>query len=634
MRASLFLALVLCANFFYWGCCKEGEEKTLAKFPPRGWNSYDSFSWIIDEEAFLQNAEILAQKLLPHGYEYAVIDFLWYRKNVDGAYVDSYGYDSIDEWGRPIPDPDRWPSSRGGKGFTEVAKKVHEMGLKFGIHLMRGISTKAVDANAPILDVHKGGVYSEDGRNWTARDIGLTHRTCGWMQHGFMSVNTDLGAGKAFLRSLYHLYTEWGVDFVKLDCVFGDDYDSKEISSVSQMLEELDRPVVLSISPGTRVTPSMAETIYKYVNMYRITADDWDTWSDVASHFNISRDFASVKKIGAEGLRGRSWPDLDMLPLGWLTDPGVQQGPHRKCYLTLDEQKTQMTLWSIAKSPLMFGGDLRNLDGTTLSLISNPTLLEINSYSSNNLEFPHLYTTEKHLGKKNHIFFKFKETIYQQKHEKKILGLTSCTDEGAKGWHASLQTNQPDQICWNLKMIQSDNLSHCLIKFSSDEHVIHNQEHKQYFHLATPRRDFICLDASSGRKGIASERQDIKLTSCKWHASQMWSLNDDGTLVNSYSNSCAAVNSYKVSTTSGGIRSWIATGRRGEIYLAFFNLNPVATRITAKVSEVRDFIGNSFFREGSCNCTEVWSGKNIEPVRTTISATVNSHGCSLFVLTC
>lgn len=83
-----------------------------------------------------------------------MVDFLWYRKNVDGAYVDSYGYDSIDEWGRPFPDPERWPSSKGGKGFSKVAQRVHDMGLKFGIHLMRGISTQAVNANTPILDVH------------------------------------------------------------------------------------------------------------------------------------------------------------------------------------------------------------------------------------------------------------------------------------------------------------------------------------------------------------------------------------------------------------------------------------------------------------------------------------------------
>lgn len=46
----------------------------------------------------------------------------------------------------------------------------------------------------------------------------------------------------------------------------------------------------------------------------------------------------------------------------------------------------QMTLWSMAKSPLMFGGDVRKLDEITYKLITNPTLLEINSFSSNNME--------------------------------------------------------------------------------------------------------------------------------------------------------------------------------------------------------------------------------------------------------
>lgn len=85
--------------------------------------------------------------------QYAVVDYLWYRKLVPGAYVDSLGFDVIDEWGRMSPDPRRWPSSKGGKGFKEVAKKVHDMGLKFGFHIMRGISTQAVNANTPILDI-------------------------------------------------------------------------------------------------------------------------------------------------------------------------------------------------------------------------------------------------------------------------------------------------------------------------------------------------------------------------------------------------------------------------------------------------------------------------------------------------
>lgn len=97
------------------GSCEGKDESML---PPRGWNSYDAFSWTIDEAAFLHNAQIMADKLLPHGYRYTVIDFLWYRQNVNGSGKDAYGFDSIDQWGRPFPDPDRFPSSRGGKGLS------------------------------------------------------------------------------------------------------------------------------------------------------------------------------------------------------------------------------------------------------------------------------------------------------------------------------------------------------------------------------------------------------------------------------------------------------------------------------------------------------------------------------------
>ncbi|KAJ8484156.1 hypothetical protein OPV22_016641 [Ensete ventricosum] len=469
MGASALLLRLLCILFF----CRSSSKLTSS--PPRGWNSYDSFSWVVDEQAFLDNAAILAKNLHRYGYEYVVVDFLWYRKNVDGASEDSYGYGCIDPWDRPFPDPFRWPSSIGGKGFTEVARKVHGMGLMFGIHVMRGISKQAIDL---------------------------------------------------------------GCSIVKLDCVFGDDLDSKEIITVSELLRDLDRPVLLSISPGTNVTPSMAGSIGAYMDMYRITADDWDKWTDVASHFDISRDFSSANLIGAKGLHGRSWPDLDMLPLGWLTDPGVRRGPHRKSNLTVDEQRTQehkpqaVTLWSMAKSPLTFGGDLRNIDEITLSLITNPTLLEINSFSTNNKEFPFVFAMED-LKSRNHA-----------------LNKRSMSQELVDG---------PE-----------------------------NEEYEGMFQLLAMQNQSACLEASV-KNTLQQRKRRITLSGCKWHDSQMWRLNDSGTLVNSYSTLCATTVSEAVSTTEG-IRSWIGTGRKGEIYLSFFNLNSQATVISAKTS----YIGKVF----------------------------------------
>ncbi|KAJ6809338.1 uncharacterized protein M6B38_160205 [Iris pallida] len=636
MRAAL-LSILLFSDLFPFSELSEARTGTreLASTPPRGWNSYDSFSWVIDEQAFLNNAAIVAKKLLPYGYEYVVVDYLWYRNNTEGASnQDAIGFDNIDRWGRPIPDPERWPSSEGGRGFKEVAQKVHDMGLKFGIHVMRGISAQAVNANTPILDVLKGGAYVEDGRRKHAVDVGMTDTSCAWLK-GFMSVNTDSGAGEAFLRSLYHQYAEWGVDFVKLDCVFGDDMSSREIITVSKLLKELDRPVVFSLSPGSHASPSMAAAIVNYVNMYRVTGDDWDTWEDVAAHFDVARDFAAAKMIGAQGLNGRSWPDLDMLPLGWLTDPGVRQGPHRKCKLTKDEQKTQMTLWAMVKSPLMFGGDLRNIDRTTFGLITNRKLLDINSHSENNMEFPHV-TARKNIRRASRVYTwnaARVEKLYTSNNDG--MGLTSCSNENAKGWFISHE-GEKNQMCWEHRL-KSNNIS-CLYKRRSmstlSEEIAYKQEHQGKFQLLLAETKDTCLDASVNRKRTASE--NTFLSTCKWNANQMWELNDDGTLLSSYSGLCATVERKNSNSPNviHGVRSWVATGGRGEIYLAFFNLESERTRISADIGDLEKSLGRRFTGTGSCNCSEVWTGTHLGIVDGTLSTLVEPHGCSLFVLNC
>ncbi|XP_048317876.2 uncharacterized protein LOC125418411 isoform X1 [Ziziphus jujuba] len=611
-----------------------------ASIPPRGWNSYDSFCWTISEQEYLQSAEIISNRLHPHGYEYAVVDYLWYRRKVPGAYPDSLGFDVIDEWGRMIPDPDRWPSSKDGKGFTEIANKVHSLGLKFGIHVMRGISTQAVNANTPILDITTGAAYEESGRQWTAKDIGIKERACAWMQNGFMSVNTKLGAGRAFLKSLYVQYAEWGVDFVKHDCVFGDDLDLDEITFVSEVLKELDRPILYSLSPGTGVTPAMAKKVNGLVNMYRITGDDWDTWGDVVSHFDITRDFSTANMVGATGLMGKSWPDLDMLPLGWLTDQGSNEGPHRNCNLTLDEQKTQTTLWSMAKSPLMFGGDVRNIDDATYGLITNPTLLEINSFSSNNLEFPYI-TSANSFKKEDQL-----STLQSGRHltdgrppQTPSLSLTSCADVRAIGWSVEALDQDPKQICWREKLSNKHQAPFCLYKreshVASDEDIGYQQQYQGKFHLLATGRSEFCLHASPKRKITSKEQSRGSFSPCRRDANQLWEFNPNGTLANSYSSQCATMNSLKAKNViSTGVRSWIATGRKGEIYLAFFNLNAEKTVISASISDLAKALPGKNLNGASCKANEIWSGKDFGIISQSISTPVEIHGAALFVLNC
>ncbi|KAK3416710.1 hypothetical protein EUGRSUZ_H02477 [Eucalyptus grandis] len=632
--SSFFLLLLLLALSVLTEASNRKDEER-ASTPPRGWNSYDSFCWTVSEEEFLHNAEIISEKLHAQKYEYVVVDYLWYRKKVPGAYVDSLGFDVIDEWGRMIPDPVRWPSSRGGKGFTEVAKKVHSMGLKFGIHVMRGISTQAVNAKTPILDTITGGAYEESGRVWYAQDIGLKEKACAWMRNGFMSVNTDLGAGKAFLRSLYQQYASWGVDFIKNDCVFGDDLNVNEITYVSEVLKELDRPILYSLSPGTSVTPDMAKAVSGSTNLYRITGDDWDSWGDVAAHFDVARDFAAAKMIGSSGLLGRSWPDLDMLPLGYLTDPGSNEGPHRRCRLNLKEQRTQMTLWSMAKSPLMFGGDLRNIDDTTFSLITNPILLEINSYSSNNAEFPYIRKSSSPRGRKLGRSRMYPTSMEES--EVEVLGLTSCKDPKASRWLVEEPDQSLERICWKENMEGRYGEPFCLYKrnslVKSDEEIMYGSQYQGALHLLASEKANYCLNASPRRKITSSEFTRGSFSRCTWNANQMWEFHSNGTLISSYSGLCAIMKKVKANVGAAGARSWIATGRSGEIYLAFFNLNSDSMVIATEVSDLAKVLpGRSIT---SCVGKEIWSGTGLGRLKNgTIATKVGSHDCALYVLNC
>ncbi|XP_074309995.1 uncharacterized protein LOC141644383 [Silene latifolia] len=610
----------------------KGLVKAQAVTPPRGWNSYDSFTWIISEEEFLHNAELVSQRLRSHGYEYVVVDYRWYRRNVPEAYTDLSGFDVIDEWGRMVPDPDRWPSSKGGKGFSEVAKKVHSMGLKFGIHIMRGINVQAVNAQTPILDTTKGGAYVEGGLAWRANDIGIKERTCTWMPEGFMSVNTELGAGRAFLRSLYEQYAEWGVDLVKHDCVFGDDLDIQEISFVSEVLRKLSRPMLYSLSPGSSVTPAMAKKVGNLVNMYRITGDDWDTWEDVAAHFDVSRDFAAANMIGSSSLLGKSWPDLDMLPLGWLTVSGSTEGPNRNCKLSIEEQKTQMTLWAMAKSPLMFGGDMRKLDDTTYKLITNPTILEINAFSSSNKEFP--YITGSHAPIINHHHYSSSQSRRKRKGGRSLtnsLTFASCKETKAMGWSSEAFDQDHYQVCW--KDTEKHVAPFCLYKrkagVTSDEEVGYCTQYPGKTHLLATTKAPVCLGASPKRRLTSKEFKRGSLSTCKSHANQMWELNTNGTLMNSYSGQCATVE--ELEGIPVGIRSWVATGRRGEVYLALFNLNQAKTTISTQLSNLSKVLPG--VSSGvAYKCSEVWSGQACQISRDSISMDVEAHGAALLVL--
>ncbi|MBQ8160118.1 MAG: glycoside hydrolase family 27 protein, partial [Clostridia bacterium] len=329
--------------------------------PPRGWNSYDTFDTTVTEKDILEQAAILRDTLLPYGYDHVVVDIQWYAA-ATGTMRDQFQYIpfstlSLDAYGRLQPDPEKFPSAVSGRGFRDLADQIHAMGLKFGIHIMRGIPRIAAQNHLPIL-----------GSSMTADMVADPSSICGWNPDMYGVRNCE--AGQAWYNSIISQYAEWGVDFIKCDDICNTNlYASHfvaphEIEMLRRAIDSVDRPITLSLSPG----PALLEKSWFYrrnANMWRITDDFWDEWEPLKTMFSVCERWQDHVHEGG-------YPDCDMLPLGYV---GKGFRHDRKTSFTADEQKTMMTLWCLFRSPLMLGADMTRMDDDTLKLLTCRELL-------------------------------------------------------------------------------------------------------------------------------------------------------------------------------------------------------------------------------------------------------------------
>lgn len=311
------------------------------------------------EAEVLSNARFMAEHLLAFGWDTVVVDIQWYEPNARaGGYNDDADV-VLDPFGRPTPAVNRFPSAADGRGFAPLAESVHELGLKFGLHIMRGVPRRAVAADLPV-----------HGSDLTARAIADTSDYCTWNGDNWGLDFTSGGAAE-YYRSLAALFSEWGVDFVKADDMLWP-YHSADIEALSSALAEAPREIALSLSPGVDVSTLRADHLAEHATMWRISNDLWDNWDDVLDIFQRMARWAPLSKQGA-------WADADMLPLGHI---GIraERGQDRQSLLTTEEQRTMMTLWGITRSPLFVGGDLPTSGGATLELLTNSAVLDVHAH--------------------------------------------------------------------------------------------------------------------------------------------------------------------------------------------------------------------------------------------------------------
>jgi alpha-galactosidase len=269
-----------------------------AQTPPMGWNSWDCFGTTVTEAEVLANAQMMHDRLLPFGWDTVVVDIAWYDPTAR-----SHGYNEnapivLDEYGRQLPAPLRFPSAAGGAGFGPLAAKVRELGLKFGLHIMRGIPRRAVELDLPVF-----------GTQWTAREIADPEHVCPWNPDN-LGLNHDHPGAQAYYDAQVAQFAAWGVDFVKADDMLAP-YHDREIAAYSRAIERSGRDIVLSLSPGTQLSTHHLDHLRANAQLWRVSDDLWDRWEDVHAQFARMARWAPFQQPGG-------WADADMLPLGHI----------------------------------------------------------------------------------------------------------------------------------------------------------------------------------------------------------------------------------------------------------------------------------------------------------------------------
>jgi hypothetical protein len=322
-----------------------------------GWNSWDCFGSSVTEAEVLANAEYVAEHLLAFGWDTIVVDIQWYEPDPGAHDYREVSRPLLDAWGRPLPAPGRFPSAADGS-FRPLADRVHELGLRFGVHLMRGVPRAAADAALPV-----------SGRpDATCDSIADRSNVCVWNPDNYGVDMTAPGA-QEYYDSVMAQLAAWGVDFVKLDDVLYPPVETAEIAAISRAIDRSGRAMVLSLSPGKRLSLAHLETLREHGQMWRISDDFWDDWAHVVEQFQRAARWAPFQRRGA-------WADADMLPFGRIGVRG-HVGEDRLSRLSVEEQRTVMTLWSMMRSPLMMGGHLPDTPPETLALLCNPGVLAL-----------------------------------------------------------------------------------------------------------------------------------------------------------------------------------------------------------------------------------------------------------------
>ena len=321
----------------------QAENNGVGLTPLLGWSTWN----VIGRDPTAANVEAQAAALkssglLAAGYNYVGIDDFYYEcPGSQGP--------AVDQFGRWLTDPSRFPTVNAVPGLEVVANYVHSLGEKVGFYVTPGISDQAVAGKSPIEG-------TSDTANEIADGASEHNYNCGGMQ----GIDYSKPGAQAFINSWADELASWGADYVKLDGVGSSDIP--DVAAWSMALQQTGRPIHLELSNSLPIAD--ASTWAEYSNGWRTGGDiqcycgspyPLTKWSDVQSRFAQVANWAPYGGPGA-------FNDYDSIELGdGPTDEGI----------TAPEEQSMMSLWAMAASPLVINADLTHLSSTDVSYLKN-----------------------------------------------------------------------------------------------------------------------------------------------------------------------------------------------------------------------------------------------------------------------
>ncbi|MEV0895256.1 ricin-type beta-trefoil lectin domain protein [Actinoplanes sp. NPDC049802] len=317
LRKIAIAALLLAGAAALPASPAQALDNGVARTPPMGWNTWNTFGCNINETLIKQTADAMVSNgLRDLGYQYVVVDDCWFDPNRDSA-------------GNLQPNLSRFPG-----GMKALGDYLHARGLKFGI-------------------------YGVPGTRTCAQGVGTYPGSTGSKGHEVQDANR---------------YASWGVDFLKYDWCDGTGTINDQVTAFAKMRDALratGRPIVFSINSNSFHCCTGPQRNWSDVaNMWRTTEDitnRWDTGNTNGYPMGIKNIIdVNVPLSGQAGPGGFTDPDMMVVGRGGMTDT---------------EMRTHFAMWAVMAAPLIAGNDVRTMDAATSAILKNSRLIAINQDS-------------------------------------------------------------------------------------------------------------------------------------------------------------------------------------------------------------------------------------------------------------